>query len=106
MERTFVPVEQRGGGEAQDDSDVPHHLRNPFPHSEHAAEAGANGTLLVLTWRAYTMCCILCLNSFLLCDKLQLQQLCQLLLLTVGATSSRSMEATLKRVLAKVGANR
>lgn len=36
MERKFVPVEKRGGGDAQLDSDVPAHLRNDFPHSGHA----------------------------------------------------------------------
>ena len=35
MERKFVPVEKRGGGDAIVDSDVPAHLRNDFPHSGH-----------------------------------------------------------------------
>lgn len=38
MERKFVPVEQRGGGEPQVDNGVPAHLRNDFPHSSHAAK--------------------------------------------------------------------
>lgn len=44
MERKFVPVEKRGGGDAQLDNDVPAHLRNDFPHSGHAdAKTKDNG---------------------------------------------------------------
>ena len=44
MERKFVPVEERGGGDAQVDNDVPAHLRNDFPHSVHtAAKTSGNG---------------------------------------------------------------
>lgn len=45
MERKFVPVEKRGGGDAHVDSDVPAHLRNDFPHSGQAdAKTKDNGT--------------------------------------------------------------
>lgn len=44
MERKFVPVEERGGGDAQVDKDVPAHLRNDFPHSINtAAKSSGNG---------------------------------------------------------------
>lgn len=44
MERKFVPVEKRGGGDAQVDNDVPAHLRNDFPHSGQAdAKTKDNG---------------------------------------------------------------
>lgn len=44
MERKFVPVEQRGGGDAQVEKDLPAHLRNDFPHSGHAAmKSSGNG---------------------------------------------------------------
>lgn len=44
MERKFVPVEQRGGGDPQMDNDMPAHLRNDFPHSVHAAtKTSSNG---------------------------------------------------------------
>ena len=43
MEREFVPVDKRGGGQAKDDSHLPAHLRNSFPHtnSEATVTAGA-----------------------------------------------------------------
>lgn len=48
MERKFVPVEQRGKGRADDDSDVPNHLRNVNPHSDHTdTKAGSDGVLLL-----------------------------------------------------------
>lgn len=34
MERPFVPVEKRGGGEPRDDSNLPSHLRSAFPHTD------------------------------------------------------------------------
>ena len=44
MERKFVPVEKRGGGDANVDNDVPAHLRNDFPHSGHTvAKTKDNG---------------------------------------------------------------
>ena len=44
LERKFVPVEKRGGGDANVDNDVPAHLRNDFPHSGHTnAKTTNNG---------------------------------------------------------------
>ena len=50
MEREFVPVEKRGGGKAKDDSHLPAHLRNSFPHtnSEATVTAGMLSALMHL----------------------------------------------------------
>ena len=43
MERAFVPVEKRGEGQANIESNVPSHLRNDNPHSDHTEAKAGNG---------------------------------------------------------------
>ena len=52
-----MPVEQRGGGEARLDNDVPAHLRNDFPHTDPAdTKTKGNGRA---NYRCHlSLCCL------------------------------------------------
>lgn len=43
MQRTFVPVEQRGTSEHDANVDAPIQLRNDNPHTDHNEDANGNG---------------------------------------------------------------